>query len=253
MSSTVPIPARQRHQFPDIESNYLNEDVFGDSDCDQTCSIAFDFVSTCEKGHNNEVVQSHSELSDIPRIRAMQNTAGYREGISAAKATVAQEGFDEGYPLGAVIGTKAGLLLGLIEGVLASIRLGSKLGISPGEDTNTVYPRDDLDKIEILYENARKELCIQSIFSSEYWEQDGTWRFEVHGEDEIVFENVAASHPLIQKWEGILKEVECQWGIKRSILSERFRIPDNESPEDDLIYATFKSRGNPVGQGRLDW
>ncbi|KAG5999876.1 hypothetical protein E4U21_006167, partial [Claviceps maximensis] len=58
-------------------------------------------------------VRDHSHPSDIPRLQTEHATAGYREGITAAKESSIQPGFDEGFSLGAALGSHAGRLLGL--------------------------------------------------------------------------------------------------------------------------------------------
>ncbi|OIW26030.1 hypothetical protein CONLIGDRAFT_647749 [Coniochaeta ligniaria NRRL 30616] len=147
-----------------------------------------------------------SHPSDIPRLQQEHATAGYRDGITAAKAASAQAGFDEGFGLGAVIGARAGRVLGVIEGLAGAV------------------PADE--GLKGLLEEARRELGVVSIFGPEYWDREGVWRYEVaagdgegKGEEEIVFADVAGAHPLVRKWEGVLAEEARRWGVDLEVLS----------------------------------
>lgn len=55
-------------------------------------------------------------LSDLPNVRRLHTTDGYRAGLSAGKEdpVVAQAGFDQGYPIGILLGIRAGNILGTI-------------------------------------------------------------------------------------------------------------------------------------------
>src|SRR6187431_1331366 len=66
---------------------------------------------------------AHAHPSDMHRLQREHSTAGYREGITVAKAQSIQEGFDEGFGLGATVGARAGQLLGLLEGVANALHL----------------------------------------------------------------------------------------------------------------------------------
>ena len=59
-------------------------------------------------------------VSPLPSLRQTHETAGYRDGITAGKATSIQAGFDEGYAAGAAEGLKRGWLLGALEALKAS-------------------------------------------------------------------------------------------------------------------------------------
>ena len=140
--------------------------------------------------------------SDLLRLQQQHVTAGYRDGVTAAKAESVQVGFDEGFSLGAVIGGKAGELLGLLEGISRA--------------------QPDAPQLSTLLADATKELGIRSVFAPEYWAADGTWTYEVvaaEGESEVVFADVASAHPLIRKWATIVDEQVARWGIDRAVLS----------------------------------
>jgi hypothetical protein len=145
--------------------------------------------------------------SDINRLQQEHSTAGYRDGITNAKAASAQKGFDEGFGLGAVIGSRCGLVLGLLEGVVNAL---------PAE-------AERRKEVEGMLAEARKELDVVSVFGREYWDGEGVWKYEVKddgGEGEVLFSDIAGAHPLVRKWEGRLREVVERWGIDVKVLEE---------------------------------
>lgn len=153
-----------------------------------------------------EVRDSHP--SDVRRLQTEHVTAGYREGITAAKAKSIQAGFDEGFGLGATIGLKAGQMLGLLEGIASALR---------AENVDTAY------QAQCLLEDARKELSTEMIYDEKYWAPDGTWKYEigsVAAESDIIFEDVASAHPLISKWDHAIDEQIKKWGIDMLILNQ---------------------------------
>ncbi|TID16803.1 essential protein-like protein Yae1 [Venturia nashicola] len=132
------------------------------------------------------------ERSDIQRLRSQHSTAGYREGITTSKASFMQEGFDEGYMLGAELGMRAGWIIGALEGV---VRGGQ-----------------GVDRVKVLLKEARQELSIKGLYAPEYFGQDGVWTYDIgdkFGEQEderqLDFRMVAAAHPLIEKWMGVVE------------------------------------------------
>ncbi|KAK4245064.1 hypothetical protein C7999DRAFT_43377 [Corynascus novoguineensis] len=133
--------------------------------------------------------------ADIPRLSQSHQTAGYRDGIAAAKARTAQHGFDEGYPLGAHIGARAGQLLGVLEGLAAAVGLhalsSSSLQLPPtpplepssSSSSSSARPRsssyDEARRLEGVLAEARRELSVGGVFDGQYWASDGTWRYQV--------------------------------------------------------------------------
>jgi hypothetical protein len=131
--------------------------------------------------------EADDQISDIPRLRSIHVTAGYREGISSSKNKKIQQGFDEGYALGSEIGYQVGWILGVLEGT----------------------------KAKQLLKLAREELDVKHLFSSQYFQEDGLWRWHVDVDEKqnvdtssgdsgceemILFRYVAVSHPLVRKW-----------------------------------------------------
>lgn len=141
----------------------------------------------------------------MPRLQQEHETAGYRDGITAAKATSVQAGFDEGYGLGATIGLRAGELLGVLEGLANAVSV------------------DRRDRLQRLWDEARGELSVQAVFGKEYWAEDGTWSYAVPGEEsggEAVFADVAAAHPLLKKWDAVVKAEAARFGVDWDVLKE---------------------------------
>lgn len=132
---------------------------------------------------------------DAAKLRSVHSTAGYRNGISESKTAKLQQGFDEGYVLGAEIGALAGRILGVVEGV-GSLR---------------------------LRERANEELSLKELFGSSYFNENGTWKWDVTsvngregkegnlGEG-VMMRDVARSHPLVRRWTAVVEELGRRTG-----------------------------------------
>ena len=70
---------------------------------------------------SDDPLPSAQPLSDLPALRRQHVTAGYREGLSLAKAKTIQSGFDSGYPSGVELGMRVGRVLGVLEGVISAV------------------------------------------------------------------------------------------------------------------------------------
>lgn len=166
--------------------------------------------------------------SDIHRLRQEHTTAGYREGITVAKGASVQAGFDEGFGLGATIGLRVGYLLGVLEGVAAALSRDPSLAGAHAEAAR-------------LLGGARGELGVQAVFSPEYWETDGTWKYEVGGQvgqqaaggggDEVLFSHVAEAHPLVMKWTSAVEAQMQLWGLEEQVSLLRRRDEDDTATE----------------------
>ncbi len=166
--------------------------------------------STSETFPNN-ANHIRNEPSDVPRLRSEHSTAGYRDGLSAAKNTTIQEGFDEGYSLGAVMGLEVGKLLGSLEGIYNAVQ---RIGFS--------YDSEKKGTTTLL-DTARRELRTEEVFGRDWWSEDGTWKFEVLGEGpdgsgETTFKDVTNSHPTIRKWRGLVNREVERWGLDITIM-----------------------------------
>ncbi|ETS78498.1 hypothetical protein PFICI_10560 [Pestalotiopsis fici W106-1] len=212
-----------------IEEDFL-DDVFG-SDAG---SAVFDGSE-----HGAEARESHP--SDTRRLQAEHTTAGYRDGITAAKAKSIQAGFDEGFGLGANIGLKAGQVLGFLEGITSALRAADRDDGGGG---------DDYREAQRHLEEARKELSTDSIYDEKYWLPDGTWRFELPSataEGDVVFEDIAGAHPLVRKWNDVVKEQLSKWSVDVQILQHADEIGAAPAPEKKEIKLEQQARV------QLDW
>ncbi|KKA29803.1 hypothetical protein TD95_003099 [Thielaviopsis punctulata] len=180
------------------------------------------------------------ELSELPRLQREHATNGYRDGVTAAKATSIQAGFDEGFSLGATFGAVAGRLLGVLEGVEEALTGEEKGGV------------------KTMLEQARKELSVERIFAAEYWNGDGTWKYGVQmadgKEEDLVFDDVVREHPLVKSWWKKVDVVMNKWMLTWTIPGregDEGRIEEEEKTEKKLPVrnvAPATTSKNP-----LDW
>ena len=185
----------------------------------------------------HSAAENPSHPSDVNRLQAEHTNAGYREGITVAKASSVQVGFDEGFTLGATIGLKAGQLLGTIEAIFEALK---------GQ------PGDGAAAAEKLMADAREDLSTARVFGSDYWAPDGNWTYEVvaaAGDDQVLFSDVADAHPLIRKWSQIVDEQVNMWQIQLSLLDDetgpRVDTTSVAEPATDGVAAKSKQT--------LDW
>ncbi|KAL8370550.1 hypothetical protein RB595_000768 [Gaeumannomyces hyphopodioides] len=175
----------------------------------------------------DQQLQSHP--SDMRRLQAEHSTAGYRDGVTAAKAASVQAGFDEGFGLGAALGLRAGELLGVLEGLAAATS-------SPGAGGDNSHAA----RLSGLLDAARDELSPRAIFGSTYWASDGTWVYPVAavaadkgggggGHEDVLFRDVVEAHPLVSKWRAVVRAEMERWGIDKSTL---FRDETNTGDGD---------------------
>lgn len=179
--------------------------------------------------------QNSSHPSDIHRLQTEHTTAGYREGISVAKESSIQEGFDEGFSLGACIGSRAGQLLGIVEGIADALKKQQGEAAASSEK---------------LLTDAKAELSTAKIFSGEYWAPDGNWSYEVDAADgdQVVFSDVANAHPLIRKWSQIVDEQVNLWQIRLSLLDDETSVRlDTDAAAPSATSAPARSKQS------LDW
>ncbi|MCJ1423367.1 Essential protein Yae1, N terminal [Sticta canariensis] len=184
--------------------------------------------------------------SDMPRLRATHSTAGYRDGIAAAKTPWLQRGFDEGYSLGAVLGLRVGYMLGVLEGLWAAFVSGEKkgrknAGESEGEGADEARGEEEAKRLAKLLAEAKTELALEKVFGQEWWGEDGMWKFAVepprggaggdgngnrnnsrgddHDDDrsgEVTFVEVADQHPLLERWSNIVRAEMQRLGVREN-------------------------------------
>lgn len=99
------------------------------------------------------------EPNDIASLRHIHTTQGYRDGITAGKTKYIQEGFDEGYSLGGRFGLKIGWIKGVVEGL-------SFIGV------------------EGLKRDVEAELTMEKVFSKEFFDEKGVWKYSIGEEEE---------------------------------------------------------------------
>lgn len=191
------------------------DDVFGDHDA----------------APHHDAPREEATLSDMPRLEREHATAGYRDGVTAAKGASVQAGFDEGFSLGAEIGKKVGEMVGLLEGIYEAVGGGD----------------------EVLA-RAREEMTKERMFGQEYWHEDGTWRYEVGGREEsIVFADVADAHPLVRKWAAVVEEEVSRWGIDMDVLGKSTEEAEEARKRDDVLEVSARPPAGETKKNALDW
>lgn len=270
---------------PDPNQNDILDDVFGDEEDLALGSHPHDREPT--QHHHQIQVQvqqqqqphQHHHPSDIPRLQQEHTTAGYRDGITVAKATSIQSGFDEGFGLGATIGLRVGRLLGLLEGIAAAATTPSSSSttttISEGETDEASSSSSSAKDPLSLLSDAHAELAAKSIFSETFWNADGTWKYAVDespsspspptnhaadadadadaatggGDDgdaaaaELLFSHVADAHPLVQKWTALVEGEMRRWGLREQVpLLERRRDGEGREEDESLLGARARAR-----------
>jgi len=197
-------PTMSTSPEPTTTTSELHDDIFGSaptSPLQSPIQNDNDINIPAAQLNNNT---ANSERSDIPRLRSVHVTSGYRDGISVSKAEHVQHGFDEGFSLGAVIGLKSGWLLGVLEGLVRAIQSAAHI------------PEQAKEEVIEKFVAARGELGLQSLFGKEYFGDDGIWGFEVQGEGEgeVTFRDVADAHPLVKKWVDEVEVFKKKFGVE---------------------------------------
>lgn len=182
------------------------EDVFGSAPASPTLDR-----SNVDTGVVTERREG-TDPSDIPRLRSVHVTNGYREGLSASKEQYVQAGFDEGYSLGAELGMKVGWLIGVLQGVVRAIPSGSEGKEGGGKAMSRNEVRD-------LLAEAEEEMSMKKLFGGEYFGGDGVWIYSVpaaerEGEEEVTFKEIADAHPVVVKWEGTVRQLAERAGLR---------------------------------------
>ena len=161
---------------------------------------------------------NEEQPSDIPRLRSIHATAGYRDGVSEAKGQSLQAGFDEGYSIGAAFGLRVGCLLGAVEGLLLATRKRMPEMQRQAHD------------LEGQFEKMKDDLTLEKVFDRKWWDNDELWNTGCHLQqseertDEISIQQIFDSHPLIERWSLILKEERKRLHLREG----RFEGPEWE-------------------------
>ncbi|KAL2043059.1 hypothetical protein N7G274_004118 [Stereocaulon virgatum] len=153
-----------------------------------------------------------TEPSDQPRLRSKHMTEGYRDGIIFSKTRSLQPGVDEGWPLGATFALRVGYLLGVLEGLRGACGRGTDVRSGEKDIKEAGGKERQRQRMGQLLGEARQELAVEGIFGSEWWGEDGVWRYEVKAEEpggNVTFREVVLQHPVVRRWEGVVRvEVE---------------------------------------------
>jgi hypothetical protein len=170
-----PLPSPQRpHRLRRVQraSRAENGEVNGHRDEEE--NDGDDEIDESDRDRSRDRNGNREEGSEIPALQRTHRTNGYRDGVTESKEKFIQEGFDEGYSLGAILGLRAGYILGGIEGIVRA--LGTERQAEATE----------------LLGSARKELDLKEIFGSDYFDDEGVWKYQVPGvEGEVTFQEVA--------------------------------------------------------------
>lgn len=181
---------------------------------------------------------------DTHKLWQTHATAGYRDGISASKATSVQAGFDEGFALGGEIGRVVGYLNGCFEGIVLALLTRTGRVASGSVNDASQHSCDDLNALVLRAVRWQREcagsLSMSRLFAPEFIDDAGVWRWSVTGDssmpntttsnatsasiaapdtagllvnDHVTFRQIAESHPLIAEWRGILNELESRVGL----------------------------------------
>lgn len=90
-----------------------------------------------------------------------------------------------------------------------------------------------VDQVKILLKEARQELSIKSLYAPEYFGQDGIWTYNIgektegqaEDDEELDFRKVAAAHPVVGKWMGVVEALAKDAGLDL----ERMKDKDEEA------------------------
>ncbi|WEW60273.1 Essential protein Yae1, N terminal [Emydomyces testavorans] len=152
-------------------------------------------TTTTTSSSSSSSSSSSTEPSELPSLRRQHHTAGYRDGLVAAKHAHVQRGFDAWFPVGAQLGVRAGVVLGVLEGMG---RCASNAG---GAGAGTV-------DVAGLYAVARRELAVSGVFGGVVREE------EEEGAEEVVVVG--------ERLERVGEEVVARWeGVVMGLLGER--------------------------------
>ncbi|KAF3004241.1 Essential protein Yae1, N terminal [Curvularia kusanoi] len=143
--------------------------------------------------------RAHEMLSDLPSRQRALDADAYREGLASAKGQFVQEGFDEGYALGADIGLRVGYILGVLRGFVGAWKN---------------HNQENYTETLGLYEEAQIALAIEQLLGQTWVDEEGIWKWEVHGADgDATFREVAAQHPIVKKWDDKVEELATRWAV----------------------------------------
>lgn len=139
---------------------------------------------------NNDVdddIWSDDDTKLIPQNDIIRShyKKGYVDGITQAKESSLQQGFDDGYPEGAKLGIKVGEILANL--------------INQCKDRNRQGDDDDDEQL-VRFNEAKKELNIVNVLKKSYFDEDLNLKKSNDNK-----ETDESYHELINKWENEMK------------------------------------------------
>lgn len=141
-------------------------------------------------GNNDDVdddIWSDDDTKLIPQNDIIRShyKKGYVDGITQAKESSLQQGFDDGYPEGAKLGIKVGEILANL--------------INQCKDRNRQGDDDDDEQL-VRFNEAKKELNIVNVLKKSYFDEDLNLKKSNDNK-----ETDESYHELINKWENEMK------------------------------------------------
>ncbi|KAL6705886.1 Essential protein Yae1, N terminal [Coniothyrium glycines] len=157
--------------------------------------------------------RAHEILSDLPSRQRALDTDAYREGLATSKGQFVQEGFDEGYSLGANLGLRVGYILGVLHGFVAAWS-------GQNDQMHT--------EVTGMLDAAQAELAIEELFGQQFVDEEGLWKWEVHGlEEDPTLREVAAQHPTIMKWTKTVEHLGARWHVDLHVVEQIHSIHED--------------------------
>ncbi|KDB21378.1 hypothetical protein H109_06676 [Trichophyton interdigitale MR816] len=172
-SMSSPSPGEEAGGLADSRASNQLDDVFGSSPPRTAAAAAVETRTTSAAQDDGDMlggragedtVPSLAEPSDLPSLRRQHVTAGYRDGVAAAKGEHVQRGFDKGYPVGAELGVRAGVVLGVLDGLVKALSSGGGEEAADKEGDSRAASRAT---VTALFESAKRELVLERILSLE--------------------------------------------------------------------------------------
>ena len=85
----------------------------------------------------------------------------------------------------------------------------------------------EVDRVRTWEKEASGELAMGNVVGEKYWDwaaegKGEVWRFELRGEnvEEVDWEEVVESHPLVVKWAARVDELVKVWTVDLGVLEE---------------------------------
>ena len=167
--------------------------------------LEHDRFAMSSDSHDGAAALRAGTTPDLHRLRTTHTTAGYRDGLAAAREAAVQSGFDEGHLLGAAVGLRSGYLQGLIEGLQHGIDFARMDG-----DARAI--------VEKHLAEMKEELQLPNLLGEQWISNEGTWKWNVASRDEedLTIGGIANAHPVIQKVNRRVGIYSQHLGIKRA-------------------------------------